>query len=53
MAMAMIRVLVTGEAGSSGRTCVNICCGPEGVLRVVDNLDDFYDPQLKHANLER
>ena len=48
----MNRVLVTGGAGFIGS---NLC---EHLLRtgrqvvIVDVLDDFYDPQLKRANLE-
>jgi len=52
MAMAMNRVLVTGGAGFVGsHLCEHLLRSGRRVA-VVDNLDDFYDPQLKHANLE-
>ena len=51
MAMIMDRVLVTGGAGFIGsHLCEHLLRSGRRVA-VVDNLDDFYDPQLKHANL--
>jgi UDP-glucuronate 4-epimerase len=48
----MDRVLVTGGAGFIGsHLCEHLLRTGRRVV-VVDNLDDFYDPQLKHANLE-
>jgi UDP-glucuronate 4-epimerase len=48
----MNRVLVTGGAGFIGsHLCEHLLRSGRHVA-VVDNLDDFYDPQLKHANLE-
>jgi UDP-glucuronate 4-epimerase len=52
MAMTMNRVLVTGGAGFIGsHLCEHLLRSGRRVV-VVDNLDDFYDPQLKQANLE-
>ena len=48
----MNRVLVTGGAGFIGsHLCEHLLRSGRRVV-VVDNLDDFYDPQLKRANLE-
>src|SRR5208337_3015846 len=48
----MNRVLVTGGAGFIGsHLCEHLLRTGRRVV-VVDNLDDFYDQQLKHANLE-
>ena len=48
----MDRVLVTGGAGFIGsHLCEHLLRSGRRVA-VVDNLDDFYDPQLKRANLE-
>jgi UDP-glucuronate 4-epimerase len=48
----MDRVLVTGGAGFIGsHLCEQLLRTGRRVV-VVDNLDDFYDPQLKRANLE-
>ena len=48
----MDRVLVTGGAGFIGsHLCEHLLRSGRHVV-VVDNLDDFYDPQLKQANLE-
>jgi UDP-glucuronate 4-epimerase len=48
----MNRVLVTGGAGFIGsHLCEHLLRSGRRVV-VVDNLDDFYDPQLKQANLE-
>jgi UDP-glucuronate 4-epimerase len=45
-------VLVTGGAGFIGsHLCEHLLRSGRRVV-VVDNLDDFYDPQLKRANLE-
>jgi UDP-glucuronate 4-epimerase len=50
--MSMNTVLVTGGAGFIGsHLCEHLVRSGRRVL-VVDNLDDFYDPQLKQANLE-
>jgi UDP-glucuronate 4-epimerase len=52
MAMSMNRVLVTGGAGFIGsHLCEHLLRSGRRVV-VVDNLDDFYDLQLKQANLE-
>jgi UDP-glucuronate 4-epimerase len=52
MAMSMNTVLVTGGAGFIGsHLCEHLVRSARRVV-VVDNLDDFYDPQLKQANLE-
>ena len=48
----MNRVLVTGGAGFIGsHLCEHLLRSGRRVV-VVDNLDDFYDPLLKRANLE-
>jgi len=50
--MSINRVLVTGGAGFIGsHLCEHLLRSGRHVV-VVDNLDDFYDPQLKQANLE-
>jgi UDP-glucuronate 4-epimerase len=50
--MSMSTVLVTGGAGFIGsHLCEHLIQSGRRVV-VVDNLDDFYDPQLKQANLE-
>ncbi|MGD0458764.1 MAG: SDR family NAD(P)-dependent oxidoreductase [Terriglobia bacterium] len=52
MAITMNRVLVTGGAGFIGsHLCEHLLRSGRRVM-VVDDLDDFYDPQLKRANLE-
>jgi len=52
MAMIMDRVLVTGGAGFIGSHLCEHLLRSGRRLAVVDDLDDFYDPQLKRANLE-
>jgi len=48
----MNKVMVTGGAGFIGsHLCEHLLRTGRRVV-VVDSLDDFYDPQLKHANLE-
>jgi UDP-glucuronate 4-epimerase len=47
----MNRVLVTGGAGFIGSHLCEHLLRSGWHVAVVDNLDDFYDPQLKHANL--
>jgi len=50
--MSLDTVLVTGGAGFIGsHLCEHLLRSARRVV-VVDNLDDFYDPRLKHANLE-
>lgn len=48
----MDKVLVTGGAGFIGSHLCEHLLRSGKRLAVVDNLDDFYDPALKRANLE-
>jgi UDP-glucuronate 4-epimerase len=48
----MNRVLVTGGAGFIGSHLCEHLLRTGRRVTVVDNLDDFYDPRLKQANLE-
>ena len=48
----MSKVLVTGGAGFIGSHLCEHLLRTGRLVVVVDSLDDFYDPQLKHANLE-
>ncbi len=48
----MDKVLVTGGAGFIGSHLCEHLLRTGRRVTVVDNLDDFYDPQLKQANLE-
>jgi len=50
--MTMNRVLVTGGAGFIGSHLCEHLLRTGRRVTVVDNLDDFYDPRLKRANLE-
>ena len=48
----MDRVLVTGGAGFIGSHLCEHLLRTGRCVTIVDDLDDFYDPQLKRANLE-
>jgi UDP-glucuronate 4-epimerase len=48
----MDKVLVTGGAGFIGSHLCEYLLRTGRRVVVVDNMDDFYDPQLKQANLE-
>ena len=45
------KVLVTGGAGFVGSHLVEALLRAEQRVAIVDNLDDFYDPERKRANL--
>ena len=46
------RYLVTGGAGFIGSHLVDrLMSSDPGRVVVIDNFDDFYDPQIKHANI--
>ncbi len=49
---SMDRVLVTGGAGFIGSHLCEHLLRTGRCVTIVDDLDDFYDPQLKRANLE-
>lgn len=46
-----MRVLITGGAGFIGSNLAGRLLGAGHRLAIADNLDDFYDPGLKRANL--
>ncbi len=48
----MDRILVTGGAGFIGSHLCEHLLRTGRRVSIVDNLDDFYDPRLKQANLE-
>ena len=48
---AVMKILVTGAAGFIGSTCQGLARGDEVVG--LDNLNDYYDPRLKAARLEK
>lgn len=48
----MDRILVTGGAGFIGSHLSEHLLSGGRRVAIVDNLDGFYDPRLKHANLE-
>lgn len=49
----MIRVLLTGVAGFIGFHCAERLLAAGADVLGIDNLNDYYDPALKHARLER
>ena len=48
----MSRVLITGGAGFIGSSLAESLLGDGVCVRVLDCLDDFYDPASKRHNLE-
>jgi len=48
----MKKVLVTGAAGFIGSHLCERLLGDGWVVVGVDNFDDFYDPRIKHRNIE-
>ena len=49
----MIKVLITGAAGFIGNFVAERLCNDGHEVVGLDNLNDYYDPALKHARLER
>ncbi len=48
-----MKILITGAAGFIGMMSRS-CCWPAATTVVgLDNLNDYYDPQLKHDRLAR
>lgn len=45
-------ILVTGGAGFIGSNLVDRLSNSELLITILDNFDDYYDPQQKHRNLE-
>ncbi|OGO94043.1 MAG: hypothetical protein A3F41_04630 [Coxiella sp. RIFCSPHIGHO2_12_FULL_44_14] len=48
-----MQILVTGAAGFIGFHLTKKLCERGDTVTGVDNLNDYYDPQLKHARLEK
>lgn len=48
-----MRVLITGGAGFIGSHLTDALVAENNNVVVLDNLDDFYDPELKQRNLAR
>jgi UDP-glucuronate 4-epimerase len=49
----MKHALVTGGAGFIGSHLVDCLLADEWITTVLDNFDDFYDPLIKRANIEK
>jgi UDP-glucuronate 4-epimerase len=49
----MKHIIVTGGAGFIGSNIVDALLQRDYRVTVVDNLDSFYDPELKRKNIEQ
>jgi UDP-glucuronate 4-epimerase len=47
----LMRILVTGGAGFIGSHLVEKLLAAEQEVAILDDFNDFYDPQIKHANI--